>query len=243
MHGSVLQNDKYIDYANDNCVDVISEGDVEKGMNDPKDTHNGTYDGKDAEGKAVKYLKEFPGMTAADLIALNGSPAGQYNKTGKIPYTSIVDPYTQAEIKGMSGSQSVKGLMQAIDEAKAQINKEHGPSVRRSTVTKIDAAVKSIEASLAKDGAAKALADLRKLQAGVEKEPEAIKAKVAACEEKVLEAAGKSLDDAEAKIAAGDLKGAKSVLSPLVGPLKGSPLEARVKELVEKTKPEPAPAK
>ena len=111
MHSSVLQNEKYIGFASDNCVDVIAEGSLPSEWDNPKDAHSATYEAKDADGKPVKYLKEFPGMTAEDLAACDSSPASQYNHTGAIPYTAIVDPHTLKEIRGLSGGQSASSAL------------------------------------------------------------------------------------------------------------------------------------
>jgi hypothetical protein len=238
----VLQNDEYIAFAEDNSVEVLAMGSIQEGI-DKKDKRAELYDGKDADGKDVKFMKEFAGCTVEQLEALNGSPAGQYNKTGKIPYVAIVDPHTLKEMKSMPGGAAKGGLIKAVEEAKATLAKEHGPSLKRSTLRKIDMAAKTIESTLAKDGAAKALPELVKLEATVAKESEAIKASVAALREKILEAAKTQLDDAEAKIAAGDIKAATAILKPLSSALKGTDLARRVTELLEKTKPAPEPAK
>lgn len=239
MHSSVLQNEKYIQFANDNTVEVICEERLDEGRQ-KKDPKADEYDGKDADGKPVKLMKEWPNLTYDEMIALAGSPGGQYNHTGKIPYTSIVDPYTLKEMKGLSGGQSAKGLMEEILAAKAQLNTEHGPSMKRSVLTKFEASAKTVDDLLAKSGAAKALPEFRKLEASLAKEPESLKTKAKALEEKILDAAKAQLDDAEAKIGAGDLKGAASILSPLVPALKGTDLGRRAAELLAKTKPEPA---
>jgi len=239
----VLQNEKYIAFADDNTVEVIALGDLDKGMANTKDKRNELYDAKDENGNPVKYMKEFAGMTVEQLTALNSSPANGYNKTGHIPYVSIVDPFTQAEMKSMPGGAAAGGLMDAVKEMKDKLNKEHGPSVRRSALWKVDAEVKSIEASIKKDGLAKALASFQKLDASVAKEHDFIKTKVKEFGVTLMDAAKTQLDDADAKIAAGDIKAAKSILSPLTSALKGTDLEARVKELLEKTKPAPEPPK
>jgi len=234
----VLQNEKYIDFANDNSVEVLALGSLQDGI-DKKDRRAETYEGKDEKGNPVKFMKEFAGMTAEQINALNGSPGGQYNKTGKIPYVGIVDPFTLQEIKSQPGGFAAGQLMDAVAEAKAKLNKEHGPSVKRSSLKKIEAAVKSVEATLEKGGAAKAFADYAKLEASVAKEPEALKAKTKPVHEKILEAAKSDLDKAEGLISSGDLKGATTILNSLKSGLKGTDLEAKLKELLEKTKPAP----
>lgn len=239
----MLQNEKYIAYSNDNSVEVIALGDLEKALKDPKDRKTETYDAKDENGNPVKYMKEFAGMTSDQLLALNSSPANGYNKTGHIPYVSIVDPYTLAEIKSMPGGAAAGGLMDAVKEAKDKLVKDHGPSVKRSVMSKVETEIKKLDTELTKDGVVKALPDFRKLETSVAKEHDLIKAKVKEYGDKLLEAAKAQLDSAEGKIAAGDVKAATAILSPLASVLKGTDLEARVKELLEKTKPAPEPAK
>jgi hypothetical protein len=239
----VLQNEKYIAFADDNTVEVIALSRLDEALKDPKDRKTETYDAKDEAGNPVKYMKEYAGMTSDQLLTLNSSPAGQYNKTGHIPYVSIVDPYTLAEVKSMPGGAAAGGLMDAVKEAKDKLNKDHGPSVRRTVMWKVEAEGKTISADLKKDGVAKALPEFQKLEASVAKEHDAIKAKVKEIGDAIIDAAKAQLDSAEGKIAAGDVKGAKSILSPLSSALKGTELEARVKELLDKTKPAPEPAK
>ena len=240
MHSSVLQNDKYIEFANDNTVEVIAEQRVDEGRQ-KKDPKADEYDAKDEKGNPVKYMKEWPNLTYDEIIALNGSPAGQYNKTGKIPYISIVDPYTLAEMKGLAGGQSAKGVMEAVTEAKAQLAKDHGPSLKRSVLQKFDASAKAVDDTLTKGGAAKAMADYRKLEASVAKEGEGIKTKAKALETKILDAAKMELDKAEQQIAAGDLKSAAAALNPLAKALKGTDLYDKASQLLEKTKAEAPP--
>jgi hypothetical protein len=240
MHSSVLQNDKYIEFANENTVEVIALSRLQEGV-DKKDPKAEQYDAKDENGNPVKYMKEFPGLTLADMLALDGSPAGQYNKTGRIPYTAIVDPHSLAEIRALPGGQSAKGLSEAITEAKAKLNKERGPSLKRSSLEKVRVGVRDVEGVLQKAGVAKAFEAYRKLEQSLAKEPDPIKAKAKEVEAKLLDAAKTQLDDAEAKIVAGDAKGAKTLLTPLAKALKGTDLEARAAELLERTKPaEPA---
>ena len=239
----MLQNEKYIAFAFDNSVEVLALGDLDKGMANPKDRRNEQYDGKDENGNPVRYLKEFAGCTVEQLNALHSSQAGQYNKTGHIPYVGIVDPYTLKEMKSMPGGAAAGGLMDAVVECKETLNKEHGPSMKRSSLKKFKAGVKSVEDQLAKD-AAKALTELRKLQTSIAKEPQALKDEAAKLEEKVLDAAKADLDKAEGLIAAGDLKAATAVLKVYKGLFeKGSELDTRLKSLMEKTKPAPEPAK
>ena len=238
----MLQNEKYLAFAEDNTVEVIALQRLDEGIS-KNDRKAETYDAKDENGNPVKYLKEFAGMTVEHVNALNSSPAGQYNKTGKIPYVGIVDPHTQKEMKPMPGGAAAGGLMDAVAECKATLNKQYGPSMKRSSLKKFRASAKSIEDEIGK-GAAKALSDLKKLQTSIAKEPQALKDEAGKLEEKVLEAAKADLDKADGLITSGDVKGATTILKSYNGLFaKGSELETRLKELLEKTKPAPEPAK
>jgi hypothetical protein len=242
MHAAVLHNKEYIAYAAENTVEVIAEQDLQKGIDEGKDKRGGMYDAKDEDGKPVKYMLEWPGLTLAEMLALHASPAGTYNHTGGIPYTSIIDPFTLKELKGIAGGgHSAKDVMAEIDVAKAQLQKEHGPTLKRATYQRVTASTRSIEATLAKSGAAAAMSEFAKLETSVAKEPDAIKAMTKPLEEKLLDAAKTALDDAEAKIGSGDVKGAANILKSLAPSLKGTDLARRAAELLEKTKPaEPA---
>jgi hypothetical protein len=163
-----------------------------------------------------------------------------------VPYVSIVDPYTLKEIVAQKGGFAAGGLMKAVTEVRSQLAKdfkERGPSIKRSALKKVESTVKEIEATLAKDGVAKALPDFRKLEASIVKEADVVKAKAKELGEKLLDAAKADLDKAEGLIGSGDVKGAKAILSPLAGVLKGTDLARRVSELLDKTKPVAEPAK
>jgi hypothetical protein len=236
MHAAVLHNDKYIEYAADNTVEVIAEQDLQKGIDEGKDRRADMYDAKDENGKPVKYMMEWPGLTLEQMLALHASPASSYNHTGGIPYTSIIDPYTLKELKGISGGgHSAKEVMGEIDVAKAQLVKDHGASVKRSVLRKYEAGAKAVDESIAKS-ASKAMADFVKLEASIAKEPESLKAKAKELETKVLDAVKADLDKAEGLVGSGDAKGATSILKPYAGLLKGTDLDARLKELTDKVK-------
>jgi hypothetical protein len=237
----VLQNEKYIEFADDNTVEVLALGELQSGI-DKGDRRAETYDGKDEKGNPVKYLKEFAGCTVEQLNALNSSPANQYNKTGHIPYVCLVDPWTQKQITPIAAV-SVGGIGKAVAEARVALNKEHGPSVKRSTLRQVEAGVKAIEDLLAKNDLAKALPEFNKLKTSLAKEGEGLKSKLKPAEEKVLELAKTQLDDAEAKLAAGEIKPAEKIVNALASGLKGTDLETRVKDLQAKIKAAGQPTK
>ena len=114
MHGSVLQNKKYIKFADENTVEVIALGRLQEGI-DKKDRKAETYEDKKT---GAVYLVEFPGLTVEQMLALATSKAGSYNNTGKIPYTAIVNPHNEEEMSYLPGGISGKQLMEAVEEAK-----------------------------------------------------------------------------------------------------------------------------
>ncbi len=125
----MLQNDKYIEFAEDNTVEILALGGIPSGV-DPKDKRTDVYDAKDDAGAAIKYMKEFAGCTLDQLNAMNGSPGGQYNKTGHVPYVSIVDPFTLKEMHGQPGGYAAGGLMKAVAEYKAAL--KYYPNMREA---------------------------------------------------------------------------------------------------------------
>jgi len=242
MHSSVLQNDKYIEFMNDNGVDVIALGRLDEGIskNDPKAAE---FDTKDEEGKPVKRMLEYPSLTKDEMLKLNSSKAATYNNTGKIPFTCIVDPHDEAEMQRFQGGQSAKGLMEAVSAAKATLNTKFGPSISRSVIKKFDGEAKKITDGLEKAGAAKSLGEFNKLVKAMGKDAASIKARTDKVLAVLIEAATKDLDEAAAKLDSADVPGAKKILDKLAPVLKGTDLEARAQELVAKAKAAAAPAK
>ncbi|MFH0944691.1 MAG: hypothetical protein V2A76_05790 [Planctomycetota bacterium] len=93
MHSAVLQNKKYIKFADEGTVEVISLGGLEKGV-EKGDKKAATYTQK-VNGEDVEFLVEFPNLTVEEMVALNRSKASSYNDTGKIPFTALIDPFTE----------------------------------------------------------------------------------------------------------------------------------------------------
>ncbi|MCG3133093.1 MAG: hypothetical protein HMLKMBBP_00186 [Planctomycetes bacterium] len=244
MHGAVLQNEDYISFSNENTVEVLALGRLDEGIqkNDPRAAE---YDAKDADGKPVKYMVSWPGLTKEEIFALNSSKAGSYNNTGGIPFTCVVNPHDEKEMQRWQGGQSAKTIMEAVATHKKTINAQFGPSLSRGTIKKIEEEGKKIAASLEKGNLAAAAADLKKLQKSVSgkdgKVPEGLKPRLGKVEDALVEAIGKVLDEAEGLIGTGDAAGAKKSLAKVAAAAKGTSAEARVKELEAKIK-EMAPA-
>jgi len=229
MHGAVMCNKKYIEFANESTVEVIALQRLDEGV-EKKDKRAETYEAK-VNGEKVQYLVEFPGMTIDDMKALNSSKAGTFNQSGGIPYTSLVDPWTETEITSWKGSTPVGTIQEAVVEAKKALVKEHGKGVTRKDVKLLDGADKDAAAKAEKGEFAAALDVLGKLTTKSEKWNDALKDRLKASREKVVAAAQAALDKvAEEKDA--DPAKAKKDLSALVSRLKGTGLEEKAKEIL-----------
>lgn len=235
MHGSVLQKDDYIDFADANTVEVMALGRLDEGIK-KEDKRAATYDTVDAEGKPVKYLVEWPNLTVEEIYGMRSSPAGQYNKTGKIPYTAIVDPYTLKEMKSMPGSSTAGKLVEAVEEMKAKLNAEHGPSLSRKDIRAVEAVQAECDELIEKKGVGKALALLKKKAKKLNKKGERIAAMVTEYHGVLMEKADEELDKANDLIDEDEMSAAKKILGSLKSVVKKTPLEARVKELYAKIK-------
>ena len=235
MHGSVLQNKKYIKFAEENTVEVMALGRLDEAI-EKDDRRTEKYKAKDKDGNEVEYLVEFPGLTVAMINSLKSSKAGSYNNTGKIPYTAIVDPHTLEEMNNLRGGYGAKTLMGAVTEARKTLEQAHGKSVSRKVLAKLDKAEQGIRKDVEKGKYSSALSAAGKLESSLAKQPDAVKARAAKVTESVLAAIGKRLDELEAAIGRGELKEAGRELSGLARALKGTALEERANALLEQTK-------
>jgi hypothetical protein len=230
MHQSVMCNKKYIDFAQDNTVEVIALQRLEEGI-EKKDKKAQTYEAK-VGGKTVEYLCEFPGLTVAEMLALNSSKASSYNDTGGIPYTCLVNPHNLEQITSWKGGGASAGtIMDAVTEAKKALVKEHGKGVSRKDVKALSDAENAATARVEKADYAAALDALAKVASKAEKWPESLKTRLEAAKTKVVEEATKALDAIEAAKAE-DAAKAKKDLAAISPKLRGTGLEQRAKDLL-----------
>jgi hypothetical protein len=229
MHSAVLQNAKYIKFAAKNTVEVISLGSLQEGI-DKKDKKAETYEDELPDGTKVEYLVMYPGMTVAEMLALNASKASQYNDTGRIPFTAMIDPHTEKEMQRWMGGQAASTLMEAAKEHRKTLVKQHGEGVSRKVFDEVVEMETDTAAALAGGELQEALAASAKVEVD-EQWPQALKDRVAVCRKKVLDAAAQRLKDLEAQ-ALSDAAAAKRELTKLVPALKGTELEARAAELL-----------
>lgn len=231
----MLQNKKYIAFADENTVEVLVLGDLDKGI-EKKDKRAATYKAKGDDGQETEFLFEWPSLTVKDVEDMRGTKAGTYNNTGKNPYTAIIDPYTLEEMGNLPGSYALGALTDLVTAKKKELEKAHGKGVSRKTLSKVKEVDAQIREDLAKGNLAKALTDSAALQKKVAKDGAAIVEMVQKTGAEVLAAATKQLDDIEAMIGRGEKAEASKQLLPLSRALKGTDLEARALALLEQTK-------
>ena len=235
MHSSVLQSKKYIEFAEDNTVEVMALGRLDEGIQkgDPKAA---TYKTKDENGNEVEYLVSWPNLTVDDIQSMRGSPAGQFNQTGKIPYPAIVDPHTGKQMKGLPGGQSAKGMMEKIAEYKEELEEKYGPSLKRSDLRKFQEGSDKVAAVLKDKGVAKAFVEYRKLEKTAAKMGERVLKKAEVVQKTLLDAAESELEKIADLLDSGDVGAAKKALNPLKRVLKKTPLQETVDDLYAKLK-------
>ena len=240
MHSAVLQNKKYIKFAAKNSVEVMVLSGIEAAVQ-KQARKAATYKSKDAAGHEVEYLVEFPGLSVADLSAMNRSKASSYNDTGSIPHTAFVDPFTLEKIQGIRGGVSSGAVMDAALAAQKLIRKKHGKaSFSRKDLAKLAGKELGIIKQVARHKLGRALAEVAKLEKDVAKLekmgktwPQEALARIQALKTQVLEAVSLRLDSLE-KLGTSSPKQAKNKLMGLYGKLEGSPLAARARALLDK---------
>jgi hypothetical protein len=235
VHGSVLQNKKYIAFSEENTVEVLCLSRLDEGI-EKGDRRAGTYKKKDVDGVEKDFMVGWPNLTAEDIKSLCGSKAGSYNNTGKIPYTSVVDPYTLEEMGNIKGGYGVGMLEDLVTAKKKELEKAHGKGVSRKVLAKVKDADADIRKDLADGNLTKALSETATLEKKVAKEAQAIVEMVGKTKADVLDAATKQLDEIDAMIQRGDKGEAMKRLGPLARALKGTTLEERANALLEQSK-------
>ncbi|MHC4955354.1 MAG: hypothetical protein ACYTGZ_15990 [Planctomycetota bacterium] len=231
MHGSVLQNKKYMKFAEQSTVEVIAVSQINE-----SDPRSEKYTAKNEKGEKVEYYKSWPGLTKADMAGLNRSKARSYNKSGKIPYISVVNPHTQEEIRGWNGGGG-STIMDAVKEAQKALTKQYGKPVSRKTLKKVRAEEKKALALLKDGDLGKAWSTYAALAKKTAKQGDAIKVIVKNIQNDLLVASEKKLIELEALVARGETKVAAKELRTFARSLKGTRLEERAKALALKIKP------
>jgi ElaB/YqjD/DUF883 family membrane-anchored ribosome-binding protein len=230
LHSGILKNKKYIEFSDKNTVEVICLGSLQEGI-DKKDDRAETYE-VEKDAKKVEYMKEFPGMTVAQMLALGSSKGASYNNTGHVPYTCMVDPYTLEEVtKWEGGGASAGAIEEAVAEFRKKLDKEHGKGVSRKEIRALDESEEKILELQKKGEFAGALTEITKVTGKAKEWPEPMTARLTKAKDAVVAAAKAEVDRLE-ELAGTDRAEAKKGLAKIATKLKGTGLEERVKTLL-----------
>jgi len=230
MHSAVLQNKKYIKFADRNTVEVIALGSLERGVK-AHDRRAATYKAKGPDGQVVERMVEWPSLTYEQLIALDRSKAARYNTTGKIPYTSIVDPWTEQELG--RGYRSAKSIREAVKGFLKELRKAHGKGLTRKHLRQINKALVAVRKSIKDQDYAKALDILKKVSPKKSQSlPKAFTEKLAKSRAETLTAAQEALDQVRESMASNPKLGLRR-LRKLMGRLRGTGLIDKARALLK----------
>lgn len=230
MHSAVMQNADYIKFASQNTVEVLALGSLDDAVQ-KNDKKAGTYKGN-RNGQEVDLMIEWPSLTYDEIMGMNQSPAGQYNKTGGIPYTSIVNPHDQTEMWSHSGGTGASAIEAAVVAAKKKIEKQYGKGVARKDYKALGEA-ESEAIRLTEAGEfAKAINAIEAFKGKVDDWPQELKTRYTGDREAIITAAQKKLDEIAEK-GESDPIGAKRELDKVMLKLSKTGLEAKAKELAQ----------
>ena len=189
----MLQNKKYIKFANDNTVEVLALGRLDEGIqsNHPKAA---TYKAKDAVGNVIQYMVKWPGLTTAQIQALRSSKAGTYNNTGGVPYGCLVNPHTLKRMHVFKGVTTGK-IMDEVKIATKALRKEHGKGMKRAIVNSVKKAKILATAFSAKGNWDKAILVINKATSKSQDWPETMQDIVKKMRQDVTKSARTRLDE------------------------------------------------
>jgi hypothetical protein len=232
VHAEILCNVAYMDFTYENATEVLVLDSLQEGV-DKNEPGAATRDVK-VGGKTVQHLVNVPGLTIADVLALNASKAGTYNTEGRLPYTCLVDPWTEAEMQAWKGWKvTADEIRTGITEAREKLRKDHGKGKPRAELKAFDEGAATSALRLKNGDFAGALDAYAVLQKRCDKEGWAVRMleRLELARAEVVAAATKALDEWEAGKDA-DLVKAKKDLLALQPRLRGTGLEKRAKELL-----------
>ena len=194
MHSAVLQNKKYIKFAEDNTVEVLALGRLDEGIQ-KEDPKAAKYKAKDEQGNEVEYMVSWPNLTFEQIQALRSSKAGTYNDTGGIPYTAFVNPHTLEKMSFLKGGSSSKAVMESVEIAKKQLEEEHGKGLSRDELKRNEAAVAKAREEVADGDYDGAIKLLEKVGYGKDKTHEVLAAKLQTAHDEIVAAARARFDE------------------------------------------------
>ena len=223
MHSAVMQNKKYIKFAEKSTVEVLSLSGLVQAV-EKKDPKAATYKTKDGR----ELMVQWPSLSYDEIMALRSTPAGRFNDTGGIPYTCIVNPHTGKKMATVR-SRSASGIMEEVEVAAKELQKEYGKGYSRKALAKVNGEIAKANELNAEGKFDKALKTLKSLEGKNKNAPELVTSKIKTAREAVMAAAEKKLED----VLAGDPKMIKRELNRLIPRLKGTGLEDKAREALK----------
>jgi hypothetical protein len=223
MHSAVMQNKKYIKFAEKSTVEVLALGGLDQAV-EKKDPKAATYKTKDGR----ECMVQWPSLTYDEIMALRSSPAGRFNDTGGIPYTCIVNPHTAKKMSVVK-SRSASGIEEEVEVALKELKKEYGKGYSRKALAKVNDEIAKVAELNGEGKFDKALKTLKSLEGKNKQAPELVTAKIKASREAVMTAARAKLDE----VMAGDPKMLKRELNRLIPRLKGTGLEEEARSALK----------
>ena len=235
MHRAVLHDKSYIKFASEHAVEVITMEEISRAVAEGPHMVR-TYKTEDAYGDEVEYLSEFPGVTLEQLITISSdhAPAIEYMEGGRIPYHAILDPHEMTVLESLQGKRGPKEMMKIISRHEKTLKEKYGPGISRRLWREVGKAEIASDGRLAERDVAGAMKLYRATSKLAPKPPERVRIRLEAIEETILEDANKQLNEAAALMSRDSKKEARTILTKLAPALKGTPLDARVKELLGK---------
>ena len=231
MHRSVMQNKKYMKWATKTSVEVVIVSGLQARGIDKNDPRAATFKGKDGK----QYLINWPSLTVDQLKKLNSSKAAAFKVNGGYPTTHVIDPHTLEPVQTWN-TVSAGALMDAGSKVAKDLKKKHGKGISRKNLAKFNKGVAKAR-ELAKDGKlTNALGEAAKLQAASKKMPALLQEKADGLMSDFMSDVEKFFDEADALFARGEKKKAVKMIRPYLRFVRGTPLEARGKELIAKSK-------
>lgn len=229
LHESILQDRDYQRFSADHIVEVISLDRLPEGV-EAEERKAETYKGR-RDGQEMDFLVQFAGLTVDEVVALNESKASEYNETGGVPVTTLVDPFTLDAITAWNGPAEADGIMEAVREAEAALLEAHGKGLSASAWKRLRSGEVQAGRRADKERYADALGLVDKAESALpEDAPEGALARLARLREAIAAAASARLDELEAA-AESDSAAARKDLQTLLGQLDGTGLEERAQAL------------
>ena len=227
----MLKNKDYIRFSNENCVEVMAMQDQERALRE-KPKRAETCKVKDAYGDVVECYVEFPGITVDEMKGLFSSDALQYMEGPLMPYTAVVNPHTLKTLGSIKRGEptTVKTLSALIAKCRKQLTARYGNGVARKLWNRVNKMSTGIDVHLGEGRVVAALEHYHKLAKLAARPPEALRTRIEAARDSVLEDAGKLLDGIEA----GKVSKDKRTLAKLIRALEGTPLEERAKRILKR---------